>query len=158
MAIRYLFLIPLTLRWINEGVVLNAKNIALSLMSIIAVLFFSYSHFNLEPFFYQTSWATHRWICYFYLPTLLTYALWLVFNRIRRTEWIISVVKELAKSSYEIFLAQMLVFVVLPYKCFDCIQSIMLSLPLWMITTFVLSITGGIALNRLTQKVLLVKK
>ena len=158
LAVRYLFLIPLAMAWIDKGVELNLKNVLLSIVSIGAVIFFSYTYFNLELVFYQTGWATHRWICYFYLPILLTYALWLVFNQIKKSEKLSAAIKEIAKCSYEIYLFQMLVFVVLPSSRLGFIQSVYKRLPIWMLLTFVISVVGGILLNRILQKIYTVKK
>lgn len=157
LAVRYLFLIPLALIWVDKGVELNAKNVLLSIVSIAAVIFFSFSKLDLEPLFYQTGWSTHRWICYFYLPILLTYALWLVFNQLKKSETISLVIKEIAKCSYEIYLFQMLVFVALPASRLDFISSVYLRLPLWMVLTFLFSIVGGILLNRMLQIIYTVK-
>ena len=157
LAIRYLFLIPLALVWIDKGVELNVKNVALSVVSIASVVFFSFSNLNLEPFFYQTGWATHRWICYFYLPILLTNVLWIVFNQVKRVDMISSAIKEVARCSYEIYLAQMLVFVVFPMSRLSFIQSSYIRLPIWMILTFAISILGGILLNRAEQRLYVFK-
>lgn len=153
LAVRYVFLIPLAYGWVKQGVVLNVKTLTLSFISIAAVVFFSYNKTNLEPLFYSTGWTTHRWICYFYTPVLLTYLLWLLFNRMNNVNWVSTVVKELARSSYEIFLVQMLVFVAFPARRLDFISTVYLRLPLWMVLTFLFSIVGGILLNRLLQKV-----
>jgi hypothetical protein len=133
------------------------KSVLLSIVSIGAVIFFSYTSYNLEPLFYQTGWAFHRWICYFYIPILLTYVLWLVYNPIKKLEKLSIAIKEIAKCSYEIYLFQMLVFVVLPSSRLNFIQSIYLRLPLWIILTFVISIVGGILLNRILPKLYMVK-
>lgn len=158
LAIRYLFLIPLALIWVeSRGVELNVKNIFLSVLSIAAVIFFSFSKVNLEPVFYQTSWSFHRWICYFYLPILLTYALWLLFNQLKNSERLMSIIKITAKSSYEIYLVQMLVFVVFPINRISFIQSQYLRLPIWMLLTFVISILGGILLHMILQRPVILK-
>ena len=104
---RYLFLVPLALIWVRKGVVLNWKTILLSLLSISAVLFFVFTNFDLEPIFFNTKWKFHRWICYFYLPFLMTYVLYLVWIKIKSINWIDNLIKWAATRSYEIFLAQM---------------------------------------------------
>lgn len=157
LAVRYLFLIPLAIPWINEGVVLNRENVVLSIISIGAVVFFSFTKVDLEPIFFNTGWATHRWICYFYLPVLLTYALWLGFKIIRRSSVLFALVKTVANSSYEIYLIQMFVFVFLPYSTFDFISNTFVRLSIWMVLTFALSLLGGIILNRV-RNIITVKK
>ncbi len=152
-----MFLIPLALIWVDKGVELKTKNVILSIGSIAAVIFFSFSKLNLEPLFYQTGWAIHRWICYFYIPILLTYALWLVFNQLKKSEKILHAIKEIAKCSYEIYLFQMLVFVAFPLSRLSFIESVYLRLPLWMVLTVLISIYGGILINRILQRLYVVK-
>ena len=149
LAVRYLFLIPLGLIWIETGVELNLRNILLSIISIGAVIFFSYTNYDLEPLFFKTSWTFHRWICYFYLPILLTYALWLVYNRLKKSESLSRIIKKVAKCSYEIYLFQLLVFVVFPLSRLNFLSSVYLRLPIWMVLTFLIRIFGGIMLNKL---------
>lgn len=158
LAVRYLFLVPLALIWLEDRVELNVINVILSLLSIAAVIYFSFFHFDLEPFFYNTGWSFHRWICYFYLPYLLTFALWFLFSKIRKYDWIETAIKEIAKSSYEIYLIQMLVFVFFPMYRLSFIQPAIIRVPIWMMLTFALSIIGGILMNRIMQKLLLKKK
>ncbi|MBR5166489.1 MAG: acyltransferase family protein [Salinivirgaceae bacterium] len=153
LAIRYLFLIPLALIWVNEGVILNVRNVLLSILSIIAVVFFSFWKVDLEPLFYNSGWATHRWICYFYLPTLLTYALWYVYRSINKSK-LSFFIEKIAKSSYEIYLIQMMVFVMLPIYRLSFIHSGVFRLISWMMLMFVLSIIGGIVMHNVLQKLL----
>lgn len=154
LCVRYLFLIPLGMIWIEKGVELNRRTIMLSILSIVAVLFFVFTQYNLEPVFYTTGWKTHRWICYFYLPILLTYALWLIFKKVNSFQKFSHVVNEIAKSSYEIYLIQMIVLVVIPLHRFDFISIEFLKISVWMLLTFSFSIFGGILTNRIEQKLL----
>ena len=158
LSVRYLFIIPLALSWVNEGVVLTKSNTILSIISIVAVLFFSMSSLNLEPFFFQTGWATHRWICYFYLPTILTYLLWILSLKICRFEYFYSFIKMIGKSSYEIYLLQMFVFVLFPADGMEYISTSLVRIPLRVILTFSISIIGGIILNKYIQKKTVVHK
>lgn len=157
LAVRYLFLIPMALIWVDEGVLLNVKHIILSIISIFFVLFFSFLKIDLEPLFYNTGWACHRWICYYYLPILLTYALWLLYDSFFKVGWISSFVKKIGKSSYGIYLAQMSVFVLFPIQCMDFIELPLIKLLVCMLLIFILSIGGGIILNNLMYKVFLVR-
>lgn len=52
LALRYVFLILLGYLWVKQGIVLNKRTIALAVCSILATLFFSYTNFDLEPFFH----------------------------------------------------------------------------------------------------------
>lgn len=152
LAVRYIFLIPLTMIWINKRVVFNFTNILLSVLSVASVLFFSYSQCNLEPLFYQTNWTSHRWICYFHLPIMLTYILWLVFNKVKDMKCLSLAIKEIASNSYEIYLFQMFVFVVFPQSRLGFIQGSFFRVVMWMILTFLFSIVGGIILKKAINK------
>lgn len=143
LCVRYLFLIPLGLMWIEKGVLLNRKTILLSILSIVAVLFFVFTDYDLEPFFFNTRWKTHRWICYFYLPVLLTYALYLVWDRIKNNKIIEKVIRWTAVRSYEIYLSQMAVLVCFPSAFVSQILNIGFSI--WAILVFSLSLfLGGV--------------
>lgn len=144
LAVRYLFLIPLALLWVNEGVVLSTKNVILSFISIGAVLFFAYFKVDLEPVFFNTGWSFHRWPCYYYLPILFTYLMWVIYKRICDLGKTTSIIKIIARSSYEIYLIQMIVFSLLTYNQFIFIRNDYLRLFIWITTTFSISIIGGI--------------
>ena len=143
LCVRYLFLIPLGLIWVEKGVSLDGKTIILSLLSIIAVLFFVFTNYDLEPFFYNTGWETHRWICYFYLPFLLTYVLFLIWKRLSNAKWAENTIKWIAARSYEIFLAQMAVFACLSSKLLIFVPNVHVRFVLWTMVAFTLSILFG---------------
>lgn len=113
-AFRYIFLLYLGMLWVKSGISYNMVTIQISIVSIMATLFFFYTSYNLEPFFFNTDWKTHRWICYFYVSNLLCVFLWYVYKQIRNMKRIANVIIVIAKSSYEIFLVQMAVFVFIP--------------------------------------------
>lgn len=106
------------------------------------MLFFSLLKIDLEPLFYNTGWACHRWICYYYLPILLTYALWLLYDSFFKVGWMSVFVREIGKSSYGIYLVQMSVFVLFPIQYIDFITLPLIRLIVWMLLTFMLSIGG----------------
>ena len=143
LCVRYLFLIPLGMNWIEKGVELNWKTIVLSVLSIVAVLFFVYTQYDLEPFFYNTGWKTHRWICYFYLPILLTYGLYLIWNRMKNNPLVEKTIKWTAARSYEIFLSQMAVLVCLPFAYFSVIIKGFVGFSIWAVSVFALSLCFG---------------
>lgn len=143
LCFRYLFLFPLGMVWIVNGVELNWRNTVLSILSIIAVLFFVFTKYNLEPFFYNTGWKTHRWICYFYLPILLTYGLHLIWNSVKENQLVEKAVKWTAARSYELFLSQMAVLVCLPFAYFSVLIKGLLGFSIWAILVFALSIFFG---------------
>lgn len=154
LCVRYLFLIPLGIMWIEKGVLLNGKTILLSIISIVAVLFFVFTDYDLEPYFFNTGWKTHRWICYFYLPILLTYGLYIVWDRIQHLHIIEKAVKWTAARSYEIFLAQMAVFVCFPFACFSLIPNSFISYSVWAVLVFSLSIFFGGVISWLRKIIL----
>lgn len=143
LCVRYLFLIPLGIIWVEKGVVLNWRAIVLSILSIAAVLFFAFNKYDLEPFFYNTGWKTHRWICYFYLPFLLTYGLYLIWRIIKKISWMDNATKWTATRSYEIFLAQMVVFACLSYSMLSFIPNFYLRFVVWAVLVFALSLFFG---------------
>ena len=143
-AIRYVFLIYLAYTiWIKESVIINWKTILLSLLSISVVLFFNYTDFDLEPLFYNTAWETHRWICYFYVATLMVFFLWLFYKKAVKVEWLDKAIKTIGKCSYEIFLIQMLVFVFLKGN-FNSIEAPFIRLPISIVSLIVLSLVLGV--------------
>ena len=129
--------------WIEKGVNLNRTSIVLSVLSIVAVLFFVFTNYNLEPFFYDTRWETHRWICYFYLPILLTYGLFLVWNKVKDYSLIVAVTQWTAARSYEIFLAQMAVFACFHTSVLTVISNELVRFAIWAMLTFSLSLIFG---------------
>ena len=154
LCVRYLFLIPLGIMWIKKGVLLNKKNVLLSILSIIAVLFFAFTNYDLEPFFFNTGWKTHRWLCYFYLPTLLTYGLYLIWERIKQLQIVEKVVKWTAARSYEIFLSQMAVLVCLSFAVFSMVLDGIVGFSIWAIIVFSLSLFLGGVIYWFRKKVL----
>lgn len=84
LTLRYIYLILLGYIWVKRGIVLNKLTIALSLLSISATSFFSYTHFDLEPFFFSTGWKNHRWICYYFMSTVLILGLKYIYDRLSK--------------------------------------------------------------------------
>lgn len=149
LAARYIFLAYFGWVWVHDGIVINRKTLFLSFLSMIAIIYFDYYYVNTEPLFYNTSWRTHRWPCYYYVAILLTYLLYLIYhtNRIRCIE---RATKMLARCSYEIFLIQMAVIALCP--SFNFIANT----PARSITKFILiwwiSIVGGYFFNIIYNK------
>lgn len=115
MVVRYIFLVYLGLIWVRKGVVLNNKTIIFSIVTVAITIFFHFNNENLQPWFYNTGWKTHRWICYFYASNLFIVGLWRIYQWCLKYQNLSRVMKTIARSSYEIFLVQMLVFVNLNY-------------------------------------------
>lgn len=113
LAIRYLFLVFLAWAWVKNGIVVNVWTICLSLLSCAAIAYFVYFSESDEPFFFNTSWSCHRWPCYFYLSSLFCAFLYMIYRKVSHYTVICNIVSFLAKSSYEIFLIQMVFIVIL---------------------------------------------
>lgn len=143
LCVRYLFLIPLGEVWIEKGIELNLKTFVLSVLSIVAVLFFVFTNYDLEPIFFNTGWKTHRWICYFYLPFLLTYGLYLIWNKMKKNKVIEKAIKWTAARSYEIFLSQMVVLVCLPIAFFPVLLKGFVGFSIWAVLVLTLSLFFG---------------
>lgn len=121
----------------------------LSLVSALAILYFeyvaSYLHIDNEPCFFNTSWTFHRWPCFYFCANGLVYLLHIIWQWLHKSEWINYCIKELAKSSYEIFLVQMCA----------CYANSLLHMPgvVGIIVVWSISIVGGITFNRINNMV-----
>lgn len=107
---RYLFLIYLGYMVATRGIKLNNKTVALSVLSVLFVLFSQYGDVNMEPLFYDNPWTIYHWPAYIFVVFLLIPFLYLIFQKVPKR------VKQYTmlcgKYSYDIFLFQMLVFFV----------------------------------------------
>jgi hypothetical protein len=152
LPIRYFFLIYLGYLWVMKGIVINSKTIILSLLSLIAVVYFSYFYVVTEPWFYDTSWHYHRWPCYFYVSTLLCYILYCLYKNLYHYDIVQKATGILARCSYEIFLLQMVVIPLFPSMDFitnnvvrDCLRIALM---------WILSIVGGYYFNTIYNTLL----
>ncbi len=144
LATRYFFLIYFAYNWwVRDGVVINVKTLVMSLLSISAILFFIFTDINLEPVFFNTDWKIHRWICYYYVASLLVYVVWFIYKKVGKVKWLDSLIRMVGRCSYEIYLMQMLVFVFLGGRL-NFISETLLRVPLYMILTTSLSLLLGI--------------
>lgn len=153
LAIRYLFLILLGWFWVKDGITLNRKMVILSMVSALAIIYFEYVavyfHINNEPWFFNTAWTFHRWPCYYFCANGLVYLLNIIWQRFHKTEWINRCIKELAKSSYEIFLVQMCVCYARGFIHMPRVISILV--------VWIISIVCGIVFNRINNRIFRVK-
>lgn len=145
LAVRYLFIIYLGWIWVRDGIIINANTLLLSLLSLLTIVYFDYFYVNTEPWFYNTAWKTHRWPCYFYVSTLLTYILYVIYNKTKQVKYIDKATKMLARCSYEIFLIQMAVIPLCPSLGF--IPNTFLRFIIRFIIIWGTSITGGYYFN-----------
>lgn len=144
LCFRYLFLIYLGWKWVKEGICMTKTTICLSLVSLILCIYFGYVANDTEPFLFNTSWRFHRWPCYYYVSHLYAYVLFLLYSIISKSEFIKKTIDILSKSSYEIFLVQMVLIYLIP----NTHQSVIYS-SLWMLAMWVLSLTIGITIYKL---------
>lgn len=152
LAVRYLFLIYLSWRWVKQGIIINKRTILLSILSGLSIAYFYYCNFNNEPLFCTTGWTYHRWPCYFYVSTLLCYLLHIIYVPISKISFVDRVIRFLAKCSYEIFLLQMAVIALLPR--FGFIGNKYLALFLWITVVWISSLVGGYVFNRVYSNIL----
>ena len=143
-AIRYVFLIYLGMIWVQKEIRINIPTVFLSLVTIVATLFFYYSDTDLQPLFFNTGWKTHRWICYFYVANILPCVLYKLYVQFSRIEWLNKLIIKIGKSSYEIFLVQMAVFVFLPFIFNHLSLQEHIRLILLFLSEVTISVLGGI--------------
>ena len=148
LCIRYLFLIPLGIIWVRDGIKLTNKSIIASLLSMVATVFFYYNSDVLEPFFVSTNWKTHRWICYSYVAFLLPAVLWVFFKKMENIVRVKNFILIAGKASYEIFIIQMAIFVIIPLISEPIISNKVIRVAIFNPVAFFLSIVLGIQLNK----------
>ena len=154
LAVRYFFLVYLGWLWVKFGVRINLLTIILSLISLASIIYFEYYSINDEPCFFSTGWKYHRWPCYFWVAyglTALLYAVWCFFIKIQK-QWIINFIKNLAASSYEIFLVQMTLINILNRQYFLSVTNEYASYLIWLVIFWVFSLVGGFLLHRMLKR------
>lgn len=145
-CLRYIFLIYLGLIWSRNGIVLNVTTFSLSVLSIIFLTIFVYTDINTEPFFYQKGWKECHWICYFYPAFLFIHILKWIYGRLPSS--IKSLLEEIGKYSWEIFLMQMFFFAMFPKQRLLMMGNYWLMLSLYSILAFTFSIAPIIFMRR----------
>ena len=148
LVIRYIFLIYLGWVWVKDGVRINWLTIFLSAISFVAIIYFEYLSVNDEPWFYKTRWSFHRWPCYIYVAYGLTAILHVLWKGLSKNDRIVKYIKILATSSYEIFLMQMTIRFFFMRSVMDFIQNKYIAYAAWFLMFWMLSIGGGIIMNR----------
>lgn len=152
LAIRYFFLIYLAMLWIKKGIVLDRKMLLLSLLSLATIVYFRYFSVNDEPWFYNTAWKTHRWLCYYYVAYLYVYMLYLLWIAINKYSFVSKCVKRIAASTYEIFLVQMSVIYLFHSDSLNVVPNSYLQFIIWFVVVWAVSIGLGIKINELRLK------
>lgn len=154
LAVRYIFLIYLGWLWVQDGILLSRKMIVLSVISAVAIIYFEYVavyfYIDNEPCFVNTTWTFQRWPCYYYCANGLVGILYIIWKKIKNNNRIFLCVQNLAKSSYEIFLVQMCV----------CLVNGQINVPPVLMTSliWIISIFGGILLNKLINNILIIRR
>lgn len=151
LCLRYLFLIYLGIEWVQEGIVISLKSSLLSLLSIAAIIYFTYFDPSLEPIFFKTAWRYHRWICYYYVSYLLAWLLSLAYNAIRNAKWLDSFFKTIGDASYEIYLVQMAVFSIFSRRLLSFLPETA-SVVCYVFIALTVSIVGGLVYHKLWSK------
>lgn len=147
LCFRYIYLIWLGYILIEKGIRLSTIRIALSLISVFFIYFFYYRDLHFAPFFIETDWSVHRWICYFYVSYFL---LWLVLCLYSISAKRVNIIIEtLGKMSYEVFLSQMFFI-----SLFNSLGDIGLRLPLYINIplVWILSFSVGLLWYRIRMK------
>lgn len=145
-AARYIFLVYLGYVWATFGVMINNKTILLSIFSVLVIVVFAYSDMNFTKVIDQHGWHSHVWPCYFWPAFLYIFLLYPCSLFIQRTKYLEILIRNLSRSSYEVFLTQMAILTIfraenLSFLPFD--KTVIYII--WMSTAFVASIFVGIS-------------
>lgn len=151
LVIRYIFLIYLGYIWVKDGIRINGKTIIISLISLIACIYFYYYSIDDEPLFYKTVWETHRWPCYYFVSNLMIILLYKFWFKIKNNVYFNKVINVLSKCSYEIFLVQMAIIPLFP--SLSIINNTYTRFGIRFSIIFVLCICGGIIGNKIYSNI-----
>lgn len=137
---RYFFLIWIGYYICNE-IIVNKSTVLITLVSAVSIIVFRYSSISFEPIFVTTEWGwtTNHWICY----PFCIFLIWLFRKLYLKTQILrmTGIVELCGKYSYEIFLWQMLYFVLpIHWIINKLIVNDMLSLMLYVIVSPVICI------------------
>lgn len=125
LGLRYLFLIYFAYVWttshISRTITRTQTIAALASMVILTILYYTDS--SLNPWLHDTPWRTFHWVCYFYVAFLLPRVIWAIYNRV--PAGVKNAIAEAGRYSYEIFLWQMMVFVLFPKFLFNTGHAIL---------------------------------
>ncbi len=152
LASRYIFLFYFGWQWAKEGIKVNGTTILLSILSLLTIIYFEYFSVDTEPWFINAGFKFHRWPCYFWVAYGLASILYFVWNKLNRFDIIVKSVKMIAKASYEIFLIQMSTIYLFKIELLKCIPSVLLRNIVWIINIWVVSLCGGIYLNKVINR------
>lgn len=114
---RYTFLILLGWLLTKDKIVLNGWTFLLSILSMFAILVFDgivLKGADLSMVFYKNSFGKFHWISYFFVTYILLFALQAVYSVFGERNIIRRFLLSCGKYSYEIFLFQMVFFLISP--------------------------------------------
>lgn len=148
--VRYFFLIYLGYRWSRKGVVLDMKNLVLSIISICAILIFDYGNVNLEPlFYYSSSWKSFHWLSYFYTFSLFIFIMHFINKRLGVK--IRQCIENIGRCSWNIFCFQLVVYSFLSSALFAFIGNNALQGVLYIMTGITVSIIPIMIIKKLSN-------
>ena len=114
---RYFFLIYLGALMVLKPIKMDTFSLVLSALSVSFIIAFNYFDgiVSFEPWFYlRGGWKVFHWISYFYVANLLIWLLNRVYNVCSKV--IRHIIINTGKYSYEIFLFQLLYFIISPLR------------------------------------------
>lgn len=149
LCLRYVMLIWFGWLWVQEGIKLNLKTLIISLISLCCIIYLAYFAVDLEPWIYNTKWATHHWLCYFWDSWLFVGVLYGIHTILLKNEVVNKIVKILASASYEIFLVQMAYYTLIPMQRLDFIGNEVAMFTVWFALAFIVSIKGGVCMYKI---------
>lgn len=150
---RYVFLIYLGFLWVKEGIVVNNKMFLLSILSLLAEIYFLCFSMDNEPCFFNTNWSLSKWPCYYWVSNGLVCILYFVWKNLKKCQQVLKIVGALAKNSWEIFLMQMASIFIIKQEMIP-VQNRTAQYVLYMAIIWTVSIWGGYLLNKLWSNVL----
>lgn len=113
-CLRYIFLIYFGFLWTSNHIcrTITVPQTIAALLSMVILTVIYYTDSSLHPFLHDSAWRTFHWVCYFYVAMLLPRIIWWIYLRIPAN--VKNLIVEAGRYSYEIFLWQMMVFVLFP--------------------------------------------
>lgn len=105
---RYFLLIFIGYYIVKKQIKFNLPIIFVTLVCATAILVFQYGDVNFEPFFFKSDWKSQHWVTYGY-DLFVIYVLTMVFRKTEKS-WTNKLMQLFGRYSYEIFLWQMIYF------------------------------------------------
>ena len=105
---RYIFLIFIGFLLATKGLRLNKLTITADIFSMFFIYLFAYSRCDMEPVFCTSLvlWPLCHWVCYIYIAYFYLTFLKYTYTKLIKCNGLMSCIREIGKSSYEIYLFQ----------------------------------------------------